>query len=279
VGAAKNATTCPVGSAPGAPRLMQRARRLLSALMSLFLIVGVPVTGLTSGSALAGDAPASGRPAILLFVGKGTSPNDVTAIAQILRTHRFDFATADSDQFNALSESELAAYRLLIVPGGNFVDIGNGLTPGATSHMRNAVRRGLNYLGICAGAFFAGNSPYNGLNLTEGVRFKFYALENQNIRKASVPIAIAGSTTVDHYWEDGPELSGWGEVVAKYPDGTAAIVQGTVGDGWMVLSGVHPEAPQSWRKGLNFSTPAEVDNAYTATLIDAALNRTPLVHY
>jgi len=275
----KNATTCPVGSVRGAPRLVQRARRLLSALMSLFLIVGAHASSLMSRSAIAGDAPANGRPAILLFAGKGTSPNDVAAIVQILRTHRFDFATADSTQFDALSESELAAYRLLIVPGGNFVDIGNGLTTTSTSNMRNAVRRGLNYLGICAGAFFAGNSPYNGLNLTRGVRFKFYALENQNIRKASVPIAIAGSTTVDHYWEDGPELSGWGDVVAKYPDGTPAIAQGTVGDGWVVLSGVHPEAPQSWRRGMTFSTPAEIDNAYAATLIGAALNRTPLVHY
>jgi hypothetical protein len=56
---------------------------------------------------------------------------------------------------------------LLIVPGGSFEDIGNGLTATTTSNIRKAVRGGLNYLGICAGAFFAGNSPYNGLNLTE----------------------------------------------------------------------------------------------------------------
>ena len=137
----------------------------------------------------------------------------------------------------------------------------------------------MNYLGICAGAFFAGSSPYKGLNLTEGVRFKFYALENRNIRKAAVRIEIAGSATLDHYWEDGPQLTGWGNVVAKYPDGTPAIVQGTNGDGWVVLSGVHPEAPDSWRRGLTFNTPAQVDNAYAATLIGAALHRMPLAHY
>jgi hypothetical protein len=110
-------------------------------------------------------------------------------------------------------------------------------------------RGGLNYLGICAGASFAGNSPYNGLNLTEGVRFPFYALENRNIRKAAVAIEVAGSATFDHYWEDGPELTGWGEPVAKYPDGTPAITQGTVGRGWVVLSEVHLRRQIAGAKG------------------------------
>jgi hypothetical protein len=48
---------------------------------------------------------------------------------------------------------------------------------------RNTVRGGLSYLGICAGAFFAGASPYNGLNLTSGVRFPFYALNVHCIRE------------------------------------------------------------------------------------------------
>jgi hypothetical protein len=137
----------------------------------------------------------------------------------------------------------------------------------------------LNYLGICAGAFFAGDSPYNGLNLTSGVKFPFYALENQGICKAAVEIAIAGSPALTHYWKDGPQLTGWGNIVARYPDGTPAIVEGKVGDGWVILSGIHPEAPESWRGGLTFSTPASIDNAYAATLIRAALNRIRLEHY
>jgi glutamine amidotransferase-like uncharacterized protein len=137
----------------------------------------------------------------------------------------------------------------------------------------------LNYLGICAGAFFAGDSPYNGLNLTSGVRFTFYAIEGQGVRRAAVEIAIAGAPGRAHYWEDGPQLTGWGDVVAKYPDGTPAIVEGTFGDGWVILAGIHPEAPESWRGGMHFTTPASVNNAYAATVISAALNRTQLEHY
>ena len=218
-------------------------------------------------------------PKILLFNGSGTSPNDVAACSRILDENHFSYATANSRQLNGMSEAQLRAYRLLIVPGGNFEQIGHGLTASATANVRHAVHSGLNYLGVCAGAFFAGNSPYNGLNFTSGVRFTFYALEGQGVRKAAVEITIAGSPALTHYWEDGPRLTGWGEVVAKYPDGTPAIVEGSFGDGWLILSGIHPEAPESWRRGMTFTTPASEDNAYAATLIGAAMNRTWLEHY
>jgi len=218
-------------------------------------------------------------PTILLFNGDGTSAGDVAAVERVLEQNDLSYATASSRQLNEMSESELRAYRLLIVPGGNFERIGNGLTAGTAANVRTAVHGGLNYVGICAGAFFAGASPYNGLDLTSGVRFPFYALENKGIRKAAVDVAIAGSPPLVHYWEDGPQLTGWGDVVAKYPDGTPAIVEGSVGDGWVVLLGIHPEAPDSWRRGLTFTTPARDDNAFAAKLIRAALNRNPLEHY
>ena len=221
----------------------------------------------------------SDRPAILLFAGHGTSLNDVTAVERILNEHHLSYAAADSARLNAMSESDLGAYRLLIVPGGNFEEMGNSLDRATPVRVRNAVGSGLNYLGICAGAFIAGNSPYNGFNLTSGVKFTFYAAEARGIRKAAIPIARPGSAAFEHYWEDGPQLSGWGDVVGKYPDGTPAIVQGTAGDGWVILTGVHPEAPENWRGGMTFATPASVDNAYAATLIDAALNRKRLAHY
>ncbi len=218
-------------------------------------------------------------PDILLFDGAGTSPGDVRALQHILKQRGLGFARADSRQLEAMSEAQLRNYRLLIIPGGNFVMIGNGLTPGATQKVRAAVKGGLNYLGVCAGGFFAGASPYNGLDLLEGVRFNFYALENQHVRKAAVPIAIAGAPAADHYWEDGPQFSGWGEVIAKYPDGSPAAVQGGVGEGWIVLAGFHPEAPASWRGAMRFTTPVAADQAYAAELVEAALNRTRLAHY
>ena len=228
-----------------------------------------------SGSALEVSPVGNGR--ILLFDGTGASPGDVAAFQAILNGSRLDYSTVDSSQLNEMDETQLRRHRLLIVPGGNFVDMGRSLTPGAATNVRSAVRNGLNYLGVCGGAFLAAHSSYyNGLDLTSGVKFGFYSAEAQGIRKAAVPITVAGAPTLDHYWEDGPELSGWGSVVGTYPDGAPAIVEGASGTGWVVLVGVHPEAPESWRGGLTFTTPASVDNAYALTLARAALNGTAL---
>lgn len=222
----------------------------------------------------------SGRIApILLFRGTGTSSGDVAAVETILTDSRLDYSTVSSSQLNAMSQAQLRQSRLLIIPGGNFITMGNSLTSNTTGNIRRAVENGLNYLGICAGAFLAGNSPFHGLNLTSGVRFGFYSAEAQGIRKAAVPIAAVEAPTLDQYWEDGPQLTGWGAVVGKYPDGTPAIVQGTFGGGWVILAGVHPEAPASWRRGMTFHTPVTADHDYAAALILAALNRVALAHY
>src|SRR5690242_17265367 len=124
------------------------------------------------GACASHDDPAA---SILLFNGTGASPGDVAAVETILDANHLRYSTVTSRRLNAMSQAEIGRYRLLIVPGGNFVDIGNSLTASAAANIRNAVRNGANYLGLCAGAFFAGDSPYNGLNLTSGVRFHFYA--------------------------------------------------------------------------------------------------------
>jgi glutamine amidotransferase-like uncharacterized protein len=242
---------------------------------SVALLVAAPAC--ERGSA---HVAAAGRvPPVLLFDGAGTSANDVAAVERLLRREKLDYATVDSAELDALDDERLRSARLLIVPGGNFLEIGNHLRASTAARVRGAVRGGLGYLGICAGAFFAGGADdYLSLNLTSGVKFHFYSAEERGVRKAAVPIAGAGTPTLEQYWEDGPELSGWGQVVARYPDGKPAIVQGASGAGWVLLTGVHPEAPEDWRRGMTFATPADVDNAFAVTLIRAALDRTPLPH-
>jgi glutamine amidotransferase-like uncharacterized protein len=185
----------------------------------------------------------------------------------------------NSFQLNFLSETEISGYRLLIVPGGDFVAMGNSLTAATTAKIRNAVKAGMNYLGICAGGFLAGSfpAPYRSFNLSSGVKFGFYGPETAS--RAVVSIATPEGPALDQYWENGPRFTGWGEVAGKYPDGTPAIVEGSVGQGRVVLVGVHPEAPERWRRGMAFHTSVSDDSAYARTLIAAALNRTALRHY
>jgi len=239
---------------------------------------GLSLSVVFIGIALASCASHPENHAILVFAGVGTSRNDVGALETILEDNHLDYSTVTSPQLNRMTEPQIRGHRLLIVPGGNFVDIGKNLTPSAVAKIRDSVNTGLNYLGICAGAFLAGNSPYNGLNLTSGVPFHFYAAENRGIHKAAVAIAWSGGPTLDQYWEDGPQLSGWGAVVARYPDRTPAIVQGEFGRGMVILTGVHPEAPERWHRGLAFRTPARTNHSYAGRLIRAALNHSQLRH-
>jgi glutamine amidotransferase-like uncharacterized protein len=216
---------------------------------------------------------------ILLFNGTGTSTNDIEALKNILLVNHLNFVLANSAQLNDLDTTELRKYKLIIVPGGNFIDIGRSLTENTTSNIQKAVHQGLNYLGVCAGGFLAGDTRNNSFNIAQGVQFKFYSAEDKGIRKTSVTIINADGSKLDNYWEDGPQFSGWGEIISKYPDGTPATVEASFGSGWVVLTGVHPEAPESWRKEFHFSTSIENSHDYAGRLIKAALGKITMPHF
>jgi hypothetical protein len=218
-------------------------------------------------------------PVLLLFNGTGTSPNDVAALEAILQDRDLAYSTVDSAELNGMSEAQLMAYRLMIVPGGNYIVMGQHLTPHTATAIRTAVHGGLNYLGICAGGLLAGDVPDNGFNLTDGVSFGFYAAVNRGIHKAAVLVTRVDSPALEHYWEDGPEFTGWGSVVGQYPDATPAIVQGASGKGWVVLCGTHPEAPENWRHAMRFTSPVSATRACAIELISAALHGTRLPSY
>jgi hypothetical protein len=217
---------------------------------------------------------------VLLYNGTGASPSDVTAIEGVLATLNVQYVTADSTELDALSEPQLGGYKLIIIPGGNSINIGDSLTTQPASFIRGAVESyGVHYLGICAGAFFGGYSTYNGVDLTSGVPFDFYAAEYNGIHEEPVEISFPTGTPLDMYWQDGPELSGWGAVVAKFPDGSPAIVEGQSGNGFVIFTGIHPEAPEAWRGAMKFTTSLSEDLAYAGTVIQAALNGTALPHF
>jgi len=221
----------------------------------------------------------STRP-VILFNGTGTSSTDVAAVGAIISDLGLAYATANSAQLNAMSQAQLNSYKLLIVPGGNSITIGKYLTKTATTNIHNAViNGGLHYLGICAGGFFGGYSIYNGVNLTSGHWFNFYADYYRGIHKESLNIAFPGGSKLDVYWQDGPQFTGWGSIVARFPDGAPAVVEGKSGAGWVILAGVHPEAPATWRYGMTFSSSVASNTAYAKTLVSAALHGTALSHY
>ena len=262
-----------------------RAASIRHLILALGLLVA-PLTFIACGSHQNGQVSENLPPPIpaaepaLLYNGTGASSSDVLAIEAVLHTQGIGYVTADSTEFNGMSKAQLAGYKLIIVPGGNSITIGQSLTTNTASAIRGAVAQyGTHYLGICAGAFFGGYSIYNGVNLTGGVPFDFFVDEFKGIHVEPVEITRPKDGPLDVYWEDGPQLSGWGSVVARFPDGTPAIVEGQSGKGFVIFTGVHLEAPESWRGSMMFNTPVAEDLAYAGTVFQAALNGTPLPHF
>jgi hypothetical protein len=258
-------------------------------LIAVAIVVPITFTGCGSSTfsgPAASKAPTASMlaqttsvPPILLFKGTGTLAADVSAWETILNSHKLTYATANSSEMNSMTQTKLKTYKLLLVPGGNSATIGKYLTKTATANIHNAVQAGLHYFGGCAGGFFASDSIYNDVDLTTGVWFNVYHNGGKGTGITAVEISYPNNTKLDQLWEDGPQFTGWGSIVAKYPDGTPAVVEGKFGSGWVILCGFHPEAPASWRGKLTFTTSVAVDNAYAGTLVIAALNGTSLPHF
>ena len=192
------------------------------------------------------------RSGILLFNGTGTS-SDVGALESVITNNLgLDYDTVNSAGLDGMSVTQLAAYKLLIIPGGDSITIGNNLKATTLAHIKTAVRtNGLHYLGVCAGAFlasYAGGTTYNDINLLNGIWFDMYPETAEPA--AELLSRPQGQTSIDVYWEDGPSMAtqggSWGTIVAKYPNygQPAAIIQGFAGNGWTLLQGIHPEAPR-----------------------------------
>jgi len=233
---------------------------------------------------------------ILLFIGTGTTSGDRAALENVITSNlTFDYDTVNSACLDAMSVANMVAYKLLIIPGGNSITIGNNISSTTTAHIKTAVRTyGLHYLGVCAGAFlvsYAGGTSYNDINLLNGIWFDLFtdsSCGTNATKLCTETLSLPDGSTIVVYWEDGPQLTTqggtWGTVVAKYPNGQPAIIQGFAGHGWTLLQGVHPEAPRSWGCGTgctcDFGTTTQAEDfAYSATLISAALNGTVLQHY
>ena len=172
--------------------------------MAAFIIAATMFNGCGSRSDPASAATAALPPAIpasepvLLFNGTGTSA-DVSAVQAVLSTQGVGYTTADSDQLNAMTKAELGGFKLIVVPGGNSIEIGQSLDASTVANVRGAVQQyGVHYLGLCAGAFFGAHSIYNGVNLTGGVSFDFYADEFKGIHQEVIEISFPDQCPPQH---------------------------------------------------------------------------------
>ena len=135
---------------------------------------------------------------------------------------------------------------MVAVPGGfGDADSYDTLFKNNADAVRKFVRQGGRYLGICMGAYWAGQHYLNILDSVDAVQYlKRPSADTRRPHAKNMPVTWQSET--DHmFWYDGCALVGDRSkftTVATYSNGDAmAIIQKRIG-----LIGCHPEAQQFW---------------------------------
>ena len=93
---------------------------------------------------------------VLIYNGNGTSPNSVKQTYNILKSllgHAYDVMKVDATTLK--NEPWEESCSLLVIPGGRDTPYCEDLKNEANDKIRQYVKQGGNYLGLCAGAYYA----------------------------------------------------------------------------------------------------------------------------
>ncbi len=225
------------------------------------------------------------KTAVLLYNGTGVSTSDWQNTEAIIKSLGLSYQLVNSRQVDGMTLDELASFGVIVVPGGSGGSITAAIATDARLRIRQAVRdRGVGYVGFCAGAWVAvgpealGNSIASyGLAVSKGsVLPAYYPGGNTSLTADMVDVTFADGSHRQLVWWGGPATPEWsGGVVARYVNGAPAISETWSGKGYVVISGPHPEAPQSWRATAGRDSDG-LDYDIAIAMIEAALNKNPL---
>jgi hypothetical protein len=195
------------------------------------------------------------KPKIALFLhDPRCSPQCANGIINALEEH-YSFKLFSKNQ---VEDNFFDNVDMVIFPGGMGDSDGYDVSLKANeAAVRNYVRRGGRYLGICMGAYWADKNYFNILDDIEAVQY--IKRPNTDTRRPHAKdLNVVWNGVPDKmFFYDGCALVGDGkfDTIATYSNGDAmAIIQNRIG-----LIGCHPEAEQfwydsySWLKGKHHS--------------------------
>jgi glutamine amidotransferase-like uncharacterized protein len=220
----------------------------------------------------------------MIYNGAGAWTDEVGALESVMKSHGVSYTEVTSAQVNALTADQLAQFTLMVWPGGSGSQMLNSINDAARTRLMNAVRQqGVSYLGFCAGAFLAVSPAPSGTNapayfsMIQLPILDYYYLENQGTGDALTLESFADGRQREILWAGGPVTpSISGGVIAKYPTGDPAMTETKAGNGFVIVSGVHPAAPLVDIRQFG-ATYDDYDIAWE--LIQAGLTATPLAAF
>ncbi|MFF2851931.1 BPL-N domain-containing protein [Streptomyces sp. NPDC058001] len=255
------------GRAPAGPD----RRRLLLGL--------VPAAVALAGCGSSGDGGRSDRPPLaLVYGGPQGCPDCPSAIAALLRRapQSFRVRYVGPGTGVPLTADALAGARLYVQPGGGS-DLDGAWRDlrGSAKVLRDWVREGGSYLGLCFGAYLAGRDP--GFGLLPGDTDGYIDLPDTTVhdqRDTVVPVNWRGRRR-HMYFQDGPafllDKGADVDVLATYANGAAAVVVAPYGKGRVGVSGPHPEADRSWYEDAGLKNPDGIRFDLADELIDRTI--------
>ncbi|MFE1932196.1 BPL-N domain-containing protein [Streptomyces sp. NPDC059474] len=246
------------------------------------LLLGV----LPAAAALAGcgrssaDERSDQPPLALVYRGPQGCPDCAPTIATLLRQapQPFRVRYVGPGTRVPLTAEALADAQLYVQPGGGS-DLDGAWRDlrGSAKMMRDWVREGGSYLGLCFGAYLAGRNP--GFDLLPGDTDGYIDLPDTTVhdqRDTVVPVKWRGKQR-HMYFQDGPafllDKAADADVLATYPNGAAAVVVAPYGKGRVGVSGPHPEADRSWYENAGLKNPDGVRPDLAHELIDRTVGR------
>lgn len=225
------------------------------------------------------------RTDVLIYSGPGSWRAEVEALKMILFSHGATYETLSPDQINKLSLQDFSKYRAILFAGGDAPTVCRALTTESHARIREAVqKKGINYLGFCAGAWLAvapaakpGEDVVYGLGVVNAPLLKLNYLSLQGAHYALDNSIFPDGSQRKLLWYGGPvTLDLPGTVVAKYSDGTPAISQIKSGQGLVIMSGLHPAATKSILYYVGLYDREAIDPDFAWALLEAVITQKKL---
>lgn len=247
---------------------------------SIVLMVSLVASSVVHAAAT-GDAArgAASRPVALVYRGPAACDGCPETIATRLQEsdYRFRVIYVGPAERLKITPAALAGAALYVQPGGGQDVPGAAASIGRNSikAVRQYVANGGRYLGLCMGAYLAGE---------QGFRLVAGDIDSEVDRPGSTLHGIADTVTPVVwrgkkrwiYYQDGamlpavPAGSG-GVVLATYPNNDIAAATYRYGKGRVGLAGPHPEADESWYRQNRLKNPDGVLPDMAFDLINATM--------
>jgi len=242
-------------------------------LIIVLVIIGISLTILIYRIWFNSDTLQHEKIVVALYSGQGTWDESVQAAEKMFQWMNYTVELVSPDVINS---NQFEGFGILCVPGGDMYQYAQDISSQGKENIRNFIRDGGGYIGICGGAYFASETvvwrgnvlPMTPLELFQGTAAgpineitpdSDFGMCTVNITDSAHPITQIEpqAATTLYYWGPAltPKENAEVTVLGRYAIGNQpAMLAFDYGSGRVFVVGTHPEIEEdSQRDGVIFA--------------------------